>query len=281
LGSGRIEDELLTRAARRPESVAIVSGQQELTYEEMLAHAGHLSCELAAMAMAPGDRVTVYLDKTPEAVVACYAIWLAGGVMVPANEGLHAPQLQYILEHSESTILISNARKLSRFGIELPENVRVLDYTLPGSPAWAGMGHMQHPGGDEPAVIFYTSGSTGRPKGILVNHNNLIAGARIVCTYLELRDDERIISIPPFSFDYGLNQLLCAARVGATLVLQRSHLPADICRTLQEQAITGIPAVPPLWIQLLGDTSPFRKMQFPDLRYMTNTGGVFPVKAME
>jgi acyl-CoA ligase (AMP-forming) (exosortase A-associated) len=280
-GTGRIEDELLAQAAQNPERIAVVAGQQSLTFGDLLAHAGDLASELVALGVAPGDRVTVYLDKTPEAVVACYGIWLAGGVMVPANEGLLAPQVRHILDHSESTVLVSTARKLSRFGIEPPESVRVLDYTLPDAPRGQGEAEAMHSGGDEPAVILYTSGSTGRPKGILVSHANLVAGARIVSTYLELQDDERIISIPPFSFDYGLNQLLCAVRVGATLVLQRSHLPADICRTLQEQRITGMPAVPPLWIQLLGDTSPFRKMQFPDLRYMTNTGGVFPVKAVE
>ncbi|HSM43117.1 MAG TPA: AMP-binding protein [Afifellaceae bacterium] len=279
--AGRIEDALISQAARNPERVAVIAGQQSLSFGDLLAHAGDLASELIALGVAPGDRVTVYLDKTPEAVVACYGIWLAGGTMVPANEGLLAPQVRYILDHSESRVLISTARKLSRFGIEPPEGVAVLDYALPEAPSGQGAVERDFPGGDEPAVILYTSGSTGRPKGILVSHANLIAGARIVSTYLDLRDDERIISIPPFSFDYGLNQLLSAVRIGATLVLQRSHLPADICRTLQEQRITGMPAVPPLWIQLLGDTSPFRKMQFPDLRYMTNTGGVFPVKAVE
>lgn len=119
------------------------------------------------------------------------------------------------------------------------------------------------------------------PKGILISHDNLLAGARIVSQYLKLRKDERIISIVPFSFDYGLNQLLTSVHVGATLILQRSHLPADICRTLQRESITGMAAVPPLWNQLLGSMSPFSKLEFPDLRYITSTGGVFPVSTSE
>jgi acyl-CoA synthetase (AMP-forming)/AMP-acid ligase II len=134
--------------------------------------------------------------------------------------------------------------------------------------------------GASPAAILYTSGSTGLPKGILISHANLLAGARIVSAYLQTADDERIISIPPFSFDYGLNQLLSAVRCGATLVLQRSPLPADICRTLVANEITAMAAVPPLWIQLLQRTSPFSRMSFPHLRYITNTGGKLPADAV-
>jgi acyl-CoA synthetase (AMP-forming)/AMP-acid ligase II len=73
-----------------------------------------------------------------------------------------------------------------------------------------------------------------------------------------------------------LNQLLTAVECGATLALQRSHLPADICRALETHRITGLAGVPPLWIQLFDARSPLPRMTLPHLRYITNTGGVFP-----
>ena len=112
------------------------------------------------------------------------------------------------------------------------------------------------PGGDAPAAILYTSGSTGRPKGILVSHANLRAGARIVASYLDVRPDERILSVLPFSFDYGLNQLLTAVERGSTLVLQRSHFPGDLHRALAERRITALAGVPALWIQWLQHLAP-------------------------
>jgi acyl-CoA ligase (AMP-forming) (exosortase A-associated) len=277
----RIEDDFAERAKWVPDKPALVAESTRLTYGELLAHALHLSRELRRLGVTRGERVGIYLDKTPEAVAACYAVWFAGGILVPAHEALHAQQLNYILEHSGSRVLVTSARKLARFGIKTPDHVGLLDYSLPKAPRCAEELHERCSGLDEPAAILYTSGSTGRPKGILISHRNLIAGARIVSRYLELREDERIVSIPPFSFDYGLNQLLSSVWMGATLVLQRSHLPADICRTLQQEAITGMAAVPPLWLQMLGDTSPFTRMEFPNLRYITNTGGVFPAKAVQ
>jgi acyl-CoA synthetase (AMP-forming)/AMP-acid ligase II len=135
-------------------------------------------------------------------------------------------------------------------------------------------------GGREPAAILYTSGSTGLPKGIVLSHANLLAGTRIVANYLELTGRDRILSLLPFSFDYGLNQLLTAVDRGATLVLQRSHYPADICRSLASHGITGLGAVPPVWVQLMASTSPLPKMRLPELRYITNSGGTFPVELL-
>jgi acyl-CoA synthetase (AMP-forming)/AMP-acid ligase II len=135
------------------------------------------------------------------------------------------------------------------------------------------------PGGDTPAAILYTSGSTGRPKGILVSHANLIAGTRIVAGYLDIRPDERILSVLPFSFDYGLNQLLTAVHCGCTLVLQRSNFPPDVLRTLTQQRITALAGVPPFWIQLMRGTP--SHLDLPHLRYITNSGGTMPVELVQ
>lgn len=277
----RVEEKLRDQASSRPHKIALVAGNLSFTYQDVLRHATDLSNTLVNTGVAPGDRITVFLEKTAEAVVACYGVWLAGGILVPAHEGIHARQLHYIMEHSASKMLISNESKLARLGSDIPNNIISLNFSLPTTPSQSAMSYALPSGAAKPAAILYTSGSTGRPKGILISHENLIAGARIVSQYLELRQDERIISILPFSFDYGLNQLLSSVQVGATLVLQRSHLPADICRTLQHESITGMAAVPPLWIQLLGDMSPFNQLEFPKLRYITNSGGVFPVAAVK
>ena len=101
------------------------------------------------------------------------------------------------------------------------------------------------------------------PKGVMLSHDNLLSGADIVSGYLDLTDRDVILSVLPFSFDYGLNQLLTAIFVGATLVLQRSPFPPDICRTLEREQITGLAGVPTLWLQLTGKQSPFLKTTFP------------------
>jgi acyl-CoA ligase (AMP-forming) (exosortase A-associated) len=274
----RIEDALFASAARVPSKVGVVDGDRSLTFSELRHASLALGDELAERGVRPGDRVGIFLDKTLEAVVALYGVWMAGGVAVPINEGLHAKQVRHILDDSGARILISSARKLAALDASATSDVEHAKVDL---PSLAGGGWKPPSrkllGGEIPAIILYTSGSTGRPKGILISHSNLVAGARIVTSYLEIQEDERILSVLPFSFDYGLNQLLTAVAQSATIFLLRSHFPPDICRALERFEITAMAGVPTLWIQLMQRHSPLPKLSLPRLRYITNSGGVFPV----
>jgi acyl-CoA ligase (AMP-forming) (exosortase A-associated) len=126
----------------------------------------------------------------------------------------------------------------------------------------------------DPAAIIYTSGSTGMPKGVVVSHRNLTAGAESVAAYLHNSPQDRILSILPFSFDYGLNQLTTSLLCGATLVLQNYLGPADIIKALESEQITGLAGIPTIWSQLL--LLEWSTERFPALRYITNSGGRFP-----
>jgi acyl-CoA ligase (AMP-forming) (exosortase A-associated) len=275
-GLRRIEDGLWASAERLPDKAAVVEGERALGYAAFAGAARGLAAKLVERGLAAGDRVSIFLDKTLESTVALYGVWAAGGIAVPVNEGLRAAQVRHIVEDSESRFFISHPRKLAALEADTVQIPTVeVDLTVTAAPT------TQLPGGDTPAVILYTSGSTGRPKGILISHATLLAGARIVIRYLELREEERLLSVLPFSFDYGLNQLLTAIQQGATLYLQRSALPADICRSLQRFEISGLAAVPTLWIQLMQRHSPFGKLAFPHLRYITNSGGAFPVELVK
>jgi acyl-CoA ligase (AMP-forming) (exosortase A-associated) len=275
----RIESLLFASAVKYPAHTAIVDRKAAIDYETLSGYTAGFAADLARSGVSPGDRVAIFLDKTPEAVVALFGIWAAGAVVVPINDNLRSRQVAHILRDSGSRFLVSTARKLSFLVPDSYNDVATIEPVLRSGQWQIRVESVDSPMCDDiqPAVILYTSGSTGQPKGILASHANVLAGTRIVSRYLELRQDERILSILPFSFDYGLNQLLTSVSVGATLVLIRSHLPADICRAMVENEITGCAAVPPLWIQLMSDASPFRTMQFPRLRYVTNSGGVFPV----
>jgi amino acid adenylation domain-containing protein len=271
--SVRIEAALWRASELAPTRPAIVERERQLTHRDLATRAAGFARRLAAAGLTSGDRVAIFLDKSVECVVAIYGTWAAGGAIVPIHEGLKRSQIEHILSDSGARLLVSDPRRLAR--------VEGGEVTMP----WLEVG----PDEEDPrtlptpraeptelAALLYTSGSTGRPKGIAISHENLVAGARIVTTYLGITEHERILSVLPFSFDYGLNQLLSVIEKRATLFLQRSHLPADICRSLQTFEITGLAGVPPLWAQLLQRTSPFATLSFPHLRYITNSGGVFP-----
>jgi amino acid adenylation domain-containing protein len=265
--------DLLSRWSAAPTSttVAIVDGTRRVTYAELLRRAESHAAWLKEHGVRRGDHVVIFLQRSVEAVVALFGTWFAGGVAVMANERLRSQQVDHIVQHSEASCVVTDDRQLRavpRFPCDRVINV---DREVP-----LEAGPHEPLAGAELALLIYTSGSTGLPKGVMLSHDNLLAGARIVSGYLNLTERDVILSVLPFSFDYGLNQLLTALSVGGTLVIQRSMFPYDISQTLLRERVTGLAAVPPFWVQLCGKHSPFLKTSYPDLRYITNSGGRFP-----
>jgi acyl-CoA ligase (AMP-forming) (exosortase A-associated) len=129
------------------------------------------------------------------------------------------------------------------------------------------------------AAILYTSGSTGRPKGVVLSHRNMVAGAVSVAQYLENRPADRILSALPLSFDAGFSQLTTAFHAGASVTLLNYLMPRDILNAVERDRITGLTAVPPLWIQLAQLTWPQAARD--SLRYIANTGGRMPKATLD
>jgi acyl-CoA ligase (AMP-forming) (exosortase A-associated) len=108
----------------------------------------------------------------------------------------------------------------------------------------------------------------------VLSHRNLVAGAASVAEYLENRDSDRLLAVLPFSFDYGFSQLSTAFLTGASVVLMDYLMPRDIVRAIERHSVTGLAAVPPLWIQLAELDWP--EAAVASVRYITNSGGAMP-----
>ena len=220
--------------------------------------------------------MAIHLRRGAAAAAAYFGALASGAAAVIVNEQLQPRQIEHILNHSGAVAMIVEEELAGRLDRPLQTEARTLDGAglLGGTPAEEAV---QRGGGDV-AQIIYTSGSTGLPKGVTLSHSNVWAGMQAVTTYLEISPTDRIASLLPFSFDYGLNQLLCAAGTGACLVVERSPVAARIVRSLNEREATVLAAVPPLWFQLL-DTDSFHH-PIESLRAMTNSGGRLPKEAV-
>jgi len=280
-------DELLdAAAAEHGDRIALVDGDLELTYAEVAARAGNLAAALAEAGVAKGDRVGIHLDKNWQSVVAMLGVSRAGAAFVNINAALKAAQVGYIANDCDIRVLIAGADKLASLPADIVPTIFRVGTRPTDRPEWRDFDAVvTATAGDKGrrplietdlATILYTSGSTGMPKGVAFSQRNLVVGAEIVSSYLENTRDDRILSVLPFSFDYGLNQLTTAIRVGATLVLQRSQLPGDLLRSLRRHGITGVAGVPPVWSLLLRNEKSLEETPLTTLRYITNSGGRIP-----
>jgi acyl-CoA ligase (AMP-forming) (exosortase A-associated) len=274
-----IHRRLWVRARLSPNQTAIVDRDRSFTYRDLLERARAFAGRLRAVGVEPGDRVAVLLDKSMDAVTALYGTWLMGAVAVPINDGQRSPQVRHIVRHCQAKAFVSRSRLVDRLDPNVTAGTAVIDVGEPAGPS-APVDTPASLLDSAPAAILYTSGSTGLAKGIVISHANLVAGARIVARYLGITSEDRILSVLPFNFDYGLNQLLTAVHCGAVLVLQRGAFVPDVCDSLERERISVLAGVPPLWIQLMQDGSPLSQLELPKLRLMTNSGGVLPVEVI-
>ena len=267
---------LLSTAEAYGDRIAVAERRESVDYDRLAARSLAFAAALADAGIRPGERVAVLLRRGADAAAAFFGILAAGAVVVTVNETLRPRQIEHILGHSGAGALLSSADLLDRLPREVGAQTLRLDVSdIPAEGDATPVGRI----GPDVGQIIYTSGSTGLPKGVTISHANLWAGMRAVSTYLGIEPTDRIASLLPFSFDYGLNQLLCCAGTGATLVVEHSPVPQQIVRALREHEVTVLPAVPPLWLQLLG-TESFRTEPLPALRLLTNTGGRVPPDAV-
>lgn len=279
----------LPQAAHRP---AIVHKKTTWHYDQLAELVQQQAEALLGIHLKPQQRVAVFLPKQIETVSSVLAISLAGGVFVPINPVLKAAQVAYILNDCTVHIVITSHSRLQSLAPVLancPElhTIIVVDNDTPttttDTPRILGWDDYLHRAtthtmptiiDTDMAAILYTSGSTGKPKGVVLSHRNVVTGAKSVSEYLRITEADRLLAVLPFSFDYGLNQLLSALLNGACCVLLDYLLPRDVLTTLATQKITGLACVPPLWAQLAKlDWSPSINEH---LRYLTNSGGKLP-----
>lgn len=266
---------LLARHARsdRP---ALIHGERELDYRALQQAVDRFATALSEAGLERGDRAAIFLPRGIEECVAIFAISRAMGVFVPINALLRGQQISHIVADCDARIVITN-RELAPMVAECLEGITEARILLVEEMAETAPVSLRDSNlGEDLAAILYTSGSTGRPKGVMLSHRNLLAGARIVRTYLGITPDERILSVLPFSFDYGLNQLLTAVEQSALTVILTFRFGDDIVRALRDHRITALAGVPTIWAILTKASPLLLKTDLPHLRYITNSGGAVP-----
>jgi acyl-CoA ligase (AMP-forming) (exosortase A-associated) len=284
-----VHDFIFEAAHRAPGAEALVYNTRRLDYASLAAEVRQVASALLALGLGRGERVAVYLEKRIENVTAMFGAAAAGGVFVPVNPLLKPEQVAFIASDCDVRVLVTSNDRLRTLAPSLAQCPSLHTVIVTGaSGELPDLGALRVLGWEaalargldcrtqphrtidaDMAAILYTSGSTGKPKGVVLSHRNMVAGAESVASYLGNTAQDRILAVLPLSFDYGLSQLTTAFSVNATAVLINHLLPRDVLKAVVAERITGVAAVPPLWIQLA-------QLDWPadcTLRYLTNSGG--------
>lgn len=259
-----LSDFLQRTAETTPDRLALVQGSTRITWSELLCRVDRMAAFLQQRGLARGDRVAVFTDNSIETVVGVFAALRSGGVFMPINPLTKQDKLAYMLNDSRASCLLTQQELRSVFEPAIAAapslSIVVVQGGGEGATDWMTAEAEGEALGARPqlrvidadlASIIYTSGSTGDPKGVMLTHLNMVTACTSVSTYLGLRASDHIYCALPLAFDYGLYQVLMAARVGCSVVLDRSFaFPAKSLEIMAREKVTAFPGVPTMFAML-------------------------------
>ncbi len=262
---------LAGRATRDPEGPFLLFQNEVVTFGQVETRSDALAASFHSLGIEAGDRVALVLPPCPEFAVALFAAAKLGAVIVPLNPFLTRPELQYMLRHSETALVVTveNHRGedfLSLFDELLPQ-LPELQYvvTVGEEDLWYDDQIFQFEdllsaggGRDFPSLeldpvrdsfaILYTSGTMGKPKGVELTHFNLLQVAAQAVEVLGLSSRDRVIGVTAFFHIFGLGPgILGSVLSGSTLILQSGFGAAETLALIQRHEATVHYGVPTLF----------------------------------
>ena len=295
----RLEDAVIRCAARTPEALAVVTPGgglgSSLSYRALDRLANRIARALAGRGVGVGDRVALWLEKSPATVAAMQAVLRLGAAYLPIDPRVPAGRCRTLLDDGQVTALVTDPRRATALD-DLPTKMAVLRLTPradtttatapDGSNDWAEV-HAVSPdplppveaGPDALAFILYTSGSTGRPKGVCLSHTNALAFVRWAHRELAVTADDRLANHAPFHFDLSVLDLYVAFESGASVHLIPDHLSfaaPNLVRLLAEERPTLWYSVPSVLLMMIEHGGLLELDDLP-LRALLFAGESFPL----
>ncbi|AKT36153.1 AMP-dependent synthetase [Chondromyces crocatus] len=232
-------------------------GLTRTSYLELREAALATATRLRALGLAPGDRVILAGQNQPAWPIAYFGILCAGGVAVPVDPGLEAPQLANIARSSTATIALWDDGVDARIGDTARSTIpglRTFDLEQFTEPLAEGEGVAQpayRPHTEDLASVIYTSGTTGEPKGVMLTHGNFTALMAALMPVFPLGARDRVLSVLPLhhTFEFTCGLLLPLSQGARIIYLD--ELQADrLSEGLRQGRVTAMVGVPALWQML-------------------------------
>ena len=228
--------EWLQRTAHRvPDAPALLRGETVVAdYAEFARRAAAIGGALrAAHAIAPGDRVALFMTNRTDYLELLYGVWFCGAVVVPINAKLHVREAAWIVENAQAKLAFVSQDIGAELLDVVPDTVEVIVADGPSFEALRRADPLPEPvqfRADDTLWLFYTSGTTGKPKGVMITSANIQA---MTLSYFvdvdELKADDAILYAAPISHGAGLYNFMHVLR-GARHVVPESggFDPAEI-----------------------------------------------------
>ncbi|MGI8890894.1 MAG: amino acid adenylation domain-containing protein [Chthoniobacterales bacterium] len=288
---------LSASAARNPDAEAVRLLEQALTYGELERLSNQLAHALIKNGVRAGDRVGIYLKKSPSAIASIFGIMKTGACYVPVDANAPGQRLEEIGRQCGFRALITSKALFMKLGASLYENKELRSIffvdeapeTAPALPAFSFSDALPTFPQEDPGVptidhdlayILFTSGSTGTPKGVMLSHLNALTFVNWSVETFGITEKDRLSNHAPFNFDLSVFDIFVAVKAGAAICLVPEGLsvfPLQLSLFIQDQKITVWYSVPMVLMLLLA-RGKLEQRDLSALRIILFAGEVFPTK---
>ena len=235
-----------------PDAIALVFNEQQLTYRELNIRSNQLAHRLQKLGIVPDRLVGIWIERSPEMIIAILGILKAGGAYLPLDPSVPQERLNFMLADAQVSLLLTSSNSIDRFE----------DFSYPIidiDKDWSIIGQYSQENPticvtlDNLAYVIYTSGSTGQPKGVAIEHRGLSNLAQAQIEVFNIQPSHQILQFASLSFDASIFEIVMALRSGATLCLadRESLLTGQpLLELLRDRAITHV-TLPPAVLAVL------------------------------
>ncbi|OMD43340.1 hypothetical protein BSK56_24175, partial [Paenibacillus borealis] len=226
---------------KTPDAVAVVYGDQQLTYAELNARANQLAWTLRGQGVGPDRIVAIMAERSLELIVGIYGILKAGGAYLPVDPAYPKERIQYMLGDSGAEALLIDAG-LDPCGFEgavIELTSRRQAQSVANPPLELDSRHL--------AYVMYTSGTTGNPKGVMMEHRAVINRLQWMQNWYRIGEEDVILQKTPITFDVSVSELFWWGMTGARVCMlspQGEKDPAVLAETIERHGVTVMHFVP-------------------------------------
>lgn len=256
------------QAKLAPAGVALIWGDQRMTYQELNERANQLAHYLQSLGIGTESLVAVSLQRSPELVVTLLAILKAGGAYVPLDPAYPAERLSFMLEDSQAAVLVTEGG--SREWVDHLSKVPLRVVSLEDQRELIAAQETANPASPVAPVnlayVIYTSGSTGRPKAVMVSHGAIFNRLLWMQHEFPLTAADRVLQKTTFSFDASVWEIFSPLLAGGCVVLAEVGGERDaayLADAVAEHEVTVLQLVPSMlrvWLEEAGKCVSLRRV---------------------
>jgi amino acid adenylation domain-containing protein len=253
-----IHQQFETQVERTPDSIAVVFGEQQLTYKELNQRANQLAHYLQTWGVQAETPVGIYIERSLEMVIGILGIIKAGGCYVPLDPAYPESRLAYIVNETQVPVVLTQEsllEKLLGFASPQASTSKILSKTLCLclDTDWQEIASTSQDNPttnvtpDNAIYIIYTSGSTGTPKGVINTHRGVSNRLYWMQQQYGLQIEEAVLQKTPFSFDVSVWEFFWTLLNGGCLVMAKpgGHQdPNYLLEIIAQHKITTLHFVP-------------------------------------